>query len=264
MSQSPIEMLRNRKKQFNNRFNSTPKESSDSNFYPRKKEGTHHLRILPSNEEGYLPFVEVHTHFAFFGDRSYKVLCPEQTPTLGNPCPICEVYKKSFYKKKLVDGVLVEKTVEEYELDKKIGRTFRPSVSIYANVVKVIRENGVDKCDLSKVYVLQLTESVYDDILSNYENPMWGDITDWENGNTIDYHVTDTGRFFGDTKNKIHDYAVSPAPTKTAVGTKEEIEELKKKMPKLSKFLGTPKSYEVLSDISSKVEAIIRGENVKK
>lgn len=264
MSQSTIEMLRNRKKQFNNRFNKTSSGSGSSNFYPRTQEGIHHLRFLPSIEEGYLPFLEVHTHFAFYGDRSNKVVCPQQTPSIGESCPICEVYKNAYYKKKNVNGQLVDKTLEEYEIDKKVGSAFRPSVAVYANVVKVNRVDGVDTCDLSKVYVLQLTEKLYDDILSLYENSMWGDITDWERGNTIDYHVTDTGRVFPGTKNKIYEYAVSPAPAKTSVGSKEEIESLKEKMGKLSSFVGAPKSYDELVSIATKVEAEIRGNEGKK
>lgn len=154
------------------------------------QKGQNIVRILPPKEDGGDFYTEVHVHYNLGLDGKRQVVCPNHQE--GKPCPVCELIEE-----------LKKGTPEEQQL----AKDYKVKLKYYYNVMDTSLTEKDDRC--GEVQVMSTGVQVFEQILGIICNPIFGDITDPDNGRDILLNK--------DGKGRNTSYSVQAHPQQTAV-----------------------------------------------
>lgn len=208
-------------------------EGGEFKWMDMHAEGQYLIRILGPKTPEKLPFMEVFYH-KNLDTTGGKYICPQMTPMISKPCPVCE------------QRALLAQSFNPD--DRELAKSLEPSLSVYCNAIFVNRRqdvNGmiIDEPLANQIYIYTIYIQQYKQILSYYNNPMWGDLTDWEMGRNISIIKSKKG------KSKYFDTITQPDGGPTSIGTPELVAGLKSKLFDLEVFLNKIKTYDELKNI---------------
>lgn len=184
------------------------KGGSKKNFFKAPDDGKTkaNIRLVPyphnSNNE---PFMEIGWHYNVAGHRS--LVCPRET--YGDPCPICDLAEQF----KEMGGK------ENWLIFKKLSAKLRYYSPV---IIRGQEEEGV------KLWGYGTT--IYEDILSKFLDPDWGDLSHPTTGRDLKVWTIPTGSAGNDTDYVKPKMDVSPNQSKL-LEKKTDIAELLKNIP---------------------------------